>query len=167
MRGLAAAMLAAIALVVVLGFWGGLAIWHKLGAASKTDWWRTYMGQMPFISLQSYLQSPPRPNYSGAAFAGLGFATTCLLALMRARCVWWPFHPVGYAMVNTGLWGQLPMPFFIAWAVKSLVLRYGGMRLYRRSLPFFLGLIVGDLVNGAFYTIAGAFVRMNVYPVNW
>lgn len=167
MRGLVLAMLAAIGLVICLGFWGGLAIWYKLGAASKTDWWRTYMGQVPFISLHSYLESPPRPNYSGAAFTGVGFAVTCLLAFMRARYVWWPFHPVGYAMVNTGLWGQLPAPFFIAWAVKSLILRYGGMRLYRASLPFFLGLIIGDFVNGAFYTILGGFVRMNVYPVNW
>jgi hypothetical protein len=167
MRPLAVAMLVAIAVVIVLGFWSGLAIWYRLGAASKTDWWRTYMGQVPFISLHSYLQSPPRPNYAGAAFTGLGFAVTCLLAFLRARYVWWPFHPVGYAMVNTGLWGQLPVPFFIAWAIKSLTLRYGGMRLYRRSLPFFLGLIVGDLVNGALYTVLGGLVRMNVYPVNW
>jgi hypothetical protein len=167
MRGLAVAMIAAIALVIAVGFWGGLAIWYKLGAASKTDWWRTYMGQSPFISLQSYLQSPPRPNYSGGAFTIVGFAATCLLAAMRARFVWWPFHPVGYAMANTELWGQLPAPFFIAWATKSLVLRYGGMRLYRASLPFFLGLIVGDFFNGAFYTILGGFVRMNVYPINW
>jgi len=167
MRKLVPAMLGAIALVIAVGFWGGLAIWYHLGAASKTDYWRTYMGQMPFVSLHSYLQSPPRPNYGGAAFAGIGFLATCLLAFMRARYVWFPFHPVGYAMANTELWGQLPVPFFIAWATKSLVLRYGGMRLYRASLPFFLGLIVGDFVNGAFYTILGAFVKMNVYPINW
>lgn len=167
MRRLTGAMLAAIALVIGVGFWGGLAIWHHLGAAAKTDWWRTYMGQMPFISLHTYLQSPPRPNYSGVAFAGLGFALTCLLAALRARYVWWPLHPVGYAMANTELWGQLPAPFFVAWATKALVLRYGGMRLYRASLPLFLGLIVGDFANGAFYTILGGFVRMNVYPVNW
>ena len=167
MRGLVAAVLGAIVLVIALAFWGGLAIWYWLGAASKTDWWRTYMGQVPFLSLQNYLQSPPRPNHGGAAFTGIGFVVTCLLAFLRARFVWWPFHPVGYAMVNTGLWGQLPAPFFIAWAAKSLILRYGGMRLYRASLPFFLGLIVGDFVNGALYTALGGFIRMNVYPVNW
>jgi len=70
-------------------------------------------------------------------------------------------------MANTYSWGHLPVPFFIAWLTKTLVLRYGGMRLYRRSLPLFLGLIMGDLLNGAFYTLMGAVVQMNVYPVNW
>jgi hypothetical protein len=167
MRRLLAAMLAAIVVVIAVGFWGGLAIWYRLGAAAKTDWWRTEMGEMPFISLSSYLQSPPVPDYGGIAFTAVGLVVTCLLAFLRARWVWWPFHPVGYAMANTILWGQLPVPFFLAWATKSLMLRYGGMRLYRQSLPFFLGLIVGDLAGGAFYTLLGAVIQMNIYPVNW
>jgi len=28
-------------------------------------------------------------------------------------------------------------------------------------------LIVGDFVNGAFFTALGGFVEMNIYPVNW
>jgi len=167
MRGLLLAMLAAIVVVIAVGFWSALAIWYRLGAAAKTDWWRTQMGEMPFISLNSYLQSPPVADFGGIAFTALGLLFTCFLAFMRARYVWWPFHPVGYAMANTSIWGQLPFPFFIAWATKSLVLRYGGMRLYRRSLPFFLGVIVGDLAGGAFFTLLGGLVRMNVYPVNW
>ena len=167
MRGLLLAMLAAIVVVITVGFWAALVIWYRLGAAAKTDWWRTQMGQLPFINLSNYLQSPPVADFGGIAATALGLLFTCFLAFMRARYVWWPFHPVGYAMANTSIWGQLPFPFFIAWATKSLVLRYGGMRLYRRSLPFFLGVIVGDLAGGAFFTLLGGFVRMNVYPINW
>lgn len=167
MRRLLLAMLVAIVMVIAVGFWAGLAIWYRLGAAAKTDWWRTSMGQMPFLALSSYLQSPPQADYGGIAFTVLGFALTCLLAFLRARYVWWPFHPVGYAMANTILWGQLPVPFFLAWATKSLVLRYGGMRLYRQSLPFFLGLIIGDLAGGALFTFLGGFIHMSVYPINW
>ena len=32
---------------------------------------------------------------------------------------------------------------FIAWLIKVLVLRYGGAAAYRRTQPFFLGLITG------------------------
>ena len=167
MRRLLLAMLAAIVVVITVGFWAGLDIWYGLGAGAKTDWWRTQMGEMPFINLNNYLQSPPTVDAGGIAFTALGLVLTCFLAFMRARYVWWPLHPIGYAMANTAIWGQLPFPFFIAWATKALVLRYGGMRLYRRSLPLFLGLIVGDLAGGAFFTLLGGFVRMNVYPVNW
>ncbi|MCJ7551582.1 MAG: hypothetical protein MUQ30_18070, partial [Anaerolineae bacterium] len=167
MRRLLLAMLGAIVVAITVGFWAGLGIWYRLGAAAKTDWWRTQMGEMPFISLSSYLQSPPVADLGGIAFTALGLLFTCFLAFMRARHFWWPLHPVGYAMANTAIWGQLPLPFFIAWATKALVLRYGGMRLYRRSLPFFLGVIAGDLAGGAFFTLLGGFIRMNVYPVNW
>lgn len=36
--------------------------------------------------------------------------------------------------------------FFIAWLIKSLMIRYGGITAYRRTIPFFFGLIVGQLV---------------------
>ena len=65
------------------------------------------------------------------------------LALMRTRFLWWPFHPVGYVMANTPTMKNTWTPFMIAWLVKAWVLRYGGAKLYRRLLPFFLGLIVG------------------------
>jgi hypothetical protein len=125
------------------------------------------MGQEPFVRLHTQLASTPRLRLGPIAFDGVGIGVVCLLSALRARLPWFPLHPVGYAMANTLAYGQTPAPFFIAWLVKSLVLRWGGMRLYRRSLPFFLGLILGDMANGAFYTLMAAFVHMNVYPVNW
>jgi hypothetical protein len=59
------------------------------------------------------------------------------------------------------------LPFFIAWLVKILALRYGGARLYRTLLPFFLGLIAGDLLGGGLTTALGAYTGINVYPINW
>jgi len=45
------------------------------------------------------------------------------------------------------------MPFLFGWAAKSLVIRYGGLRLYRGSLPFAIGLIAGDVVNSALWSL--------------
>ena len=36
------------------------------------------------------------------------------------------------------------LAIFIAWAIKALILRIGGVGLYRRSRPFFIGLLVGQ-----------------------
>jgi hypothetical protein len=33
---------------------------------------------------------------------------------------------------------------FLAWLIKLLLLRYGGLRAHRTALPVFLGLLVGD-----------------------
>jgi hypothetical protein len=35
----------------------------------------------------------------------------------------------------------------VTWLVKTIIIRYGGLRLYRKSLPFFYGLVVGDAVT--------------------
>ena len=53
--------------------------------------------------------------------------------------------------------------FMLAWIFKGLILRYGGMRLYRRAMPFFLGLILGEFVTSSFWTIVGAATGLQLY----
>ena len=36
---------------------------------------------------------------------------------------------------------------FVAWAAKSLIMRFGGIELYRKAAPFFIGLILGSSVG--------------------
>lgn len=93
------------------------------------------------------LRSPGGPDLPavGGAVAGGVIA----LAIAVARRVWlrFPFHPLGYAMaLNYGycLWG----PFLIAWLLKLIIDRLGGAQLYHRLMPFFLGLVIGDLLAG-------------------
>jgi len=41
------------------------------------------------------------------------------------------------------------------------------MKLYKRMLPLFLGLIAGDFLGGATATLLACFTNITVYPVNW
>jgi len=160
-----------MALAVIVGavatFWIALAIWYQFGALAKTDSWRTLQGRAPFDTLAGFLSTPGKPDLSGSLAVVAGFAITGLLSFLRMRLPAWPFHPIGYALANTPTMASTWVPFLIAWLCKSLVLRYGGMQLYRRSLPFFLGLILGDFLNGGFWTLLGCFTSINVYPINW
>lgn len=69
--------------------------------------------------------------------------------MLRLRFWWWPLHPVGY--VAAMCWGLhlYYMPFMVGWLAKTLVIRYGGLRVYQTSVPFAIGLVVGDLLNQA------------------
>ena len=40
---------------------------------------------------------------------------------------------------------------------------YGGSRMYRQALPFFLGLILGDFVTGAAWSIIGTVLHVNLF----
>ena len=144
-----------------------LTIWHSYGAEAKTDPWRTSQGRVPFDNLVSLLRTPPPVDVPGIGAIVFGFLVTTGLILARNYLVWWPFHPVGYAIANTNTMNTTWVPFFLAWLFKVLALRYGGAAFYRASLPFFLGLIAGDLVGGGLFTALGGITGFNVYPINW
>ena len=75
---------------------------------------------------------------------GFGFAVAGGLALMRLFFLRFPFHPLGFVYgtgLGTLLWGSA----LVGWAIKVLVVRYGGAASYRRLRPFFLGMIWGEL----------------------
>ena len=59
------------------------------------------------------------------------------------------------------------LPFFIAWLAKIIIIKSGGMKLYRKMMPLFLGLIAGDFLGGAVTTLIGCLTNISVYPVNW
>lgn len=159
-----------VALCLALG-WGmasALWIWYRYGALGKLEPWRTLNGRRPFERLQSYLLNRTSTDWHGSAFMAVGGLLTVALMALRMHFLWWPLHPVGYALAGTYTMDKVWMPFTIALAVKSLVLRYGGPKLYQRMLPFFLGLIVGDLFNGGFWTLVGCLIPWwHVYPMNW
>ncbi len=49
---------------------------------------------------------------------------------------------------------------FLAWLVKAIVLRYGGVVLYRKVRPLFVGLILGTCVG-----VGGASLVISFYYV--
>ena len=81
----------------------------------------------------------------------LGGLAAGLVTFLRARFAWWPFHPAALAFPTRYGFGLL-----IVWLVKLIVIRYGGVRLYRQSLPFWYGAIVGYLVGIAVSSIVDA-----------
>ncbi len=166
-RRLFGAICVGTVLGLVASFMIALTLWHLYGAEAKAEPWRTSQGRVPFDNLAALLRNPvPADPYAigGIAF---GFGLTSLLILLRTYFVWWPLHPVGYAIANTGTMQSTWLPFFIAWLLKVLILRYGGQPMYRFFIPFFLGLIAGDLLGGGFTTLFGAFSGISVYPINW
>ena len=73
----------------------------------------------------------------------LGAVEASVLILLRNHLPWWPLHPLGIAFQNT--WGPELYAFsiFMTWLAKTILLHIGGIRLYRRAAPFFVGLPVG------------------------
>jgi predicted dehydrogenase len=93
--------------------------------------------------------------------ARTGVVVTSFLEFIRLRYVWWVFHPAGY-VVSIGWMGQYWLSLFFAWAMKASLLKYVGIQSYRQSLPFFMGLILGDFLGGA-GTVYGISLQRRIY----
>lgn len=90
-------------------------------------------------------------------------AVALVLGALRMKFTWWLWHPVGYATCSSWSMERLWMPLFLGWLIKLLITRYGGARAYRRLLPFFVGLVMGEFVVGSLWSIFGGIVGIRVY----
>ena len=75
----------------------------------------------------------------------LGIAEAGLLTFLGARFAAWSLHSFGLAFPDHRF--RYGFGIFIVWFAKWLTIRYGGVSLYRRSLPFWYGIVVGYLVG--------------------
>lgn len=107
----------------------------------------------------SYLNQPTSLDANALAGALGGAAATLILGILRLRFWWFPLHPIGYLAANTYALSYLWSSFVIGWLAKTLVTRYGGLRLYRHTLPLAVGLIAGDLLNVTLWACVNALVR--------
>ena len=77
-----------------------------------------------------------------------------MLSLGHYRFYWWPLHPLGLTIATLWNLRLIATSVFIAWGLKSVILRVGGVSAYRRLRPFFMGLIVGFFLGvGVSYAI--------------
>ena len=88
----------------------------------------------------------PGPRLDAWLFMGIGGGVMALLMWARHQFVWWPLNPLGYTISANWKTGHIFGSAFLAWFLKLLILRYGGPKLYRNLRPFFLGLILGEIV---------------------
>jgi hypothetical protein len=103
------------------------------------------------------------PNYQAITFMGLGFLAALGMAWMRTRFLWWPFHPAGYALSTLFGVDYFWTCLVIAFAVKLLVLRYGGHRLNQKVLPLAYGVILGEYCVGAFWSVMSVILKRPMY----
>ena len=158
------ALLLAGAVGAVSGIWALLHLTYQFGAYGQANpVAMVAYSTEPWNRLASWLGQPKGPNGNAAGAVVFGFIFAGFLQAMRVRYPWWPFHPLGYA-VTTGFETNLVwMPLLIAWVIKTCLLRYGGVKMYRASLPFFYGLMIGQFVEGSLLNIWGITVGTPTY----
>jgi hypothetical protein len=161
-------MFGAIMLAVVLGtlsvFWAFEHQAYQSGAAAKFSdgYWMSNEG---FERMSGWVGGTLslRPNFPAVIAMAAGFLMTLGLLFLRLRYFGFLLHPIGYAVSSSWAIHLMWLPMIIAWVLKGLTMRYGGLRAYRRFLPFFLGLILGDCVMGSVWALMSLLLNMRTY----
>lgn len=161
------AIVAALAVTFTWGTALHLIIPYERGAVTLYGYaykWNSFAG---FKHFQSVMTSPDayEPRLAVFFFTGIAFST--FLAWMRTQYVWWPFSPLAFAL--SGSWSMIVFwcPITVAWIIKTVVLRYGGMKVYTNLRPFFLGLILGEFTQAVIWATLGAIWRLRAPSFPW
>lgn len=141
-------------------FWAMLHLNYHYGARAKSA---MSFGAEAYNRLAGWMSNPTGPSFAAGVAILVGFGIAMFLEIMRARFPWWPFHPLGFAVTASWEINLVWMPLFIAWMLKSLILRYMGLKGFRDSLPFFFGLILGQFVVGSILNIIGILLEIPTY----
>jgi hypothetical protein len=174
MRPFYALLLAAVAVAIVVGTAAALPTFYQRGALSMTansDGMMMTAGVIPVTGvnqLSSRLLSPVRPSTASAVALCVGAGFTVALSALRARCLWWPLNPLGYALTGTlqaGYANKMLLSVVLGWTFKSLTMRFGGANGFRLLRSVALGLIFGDLAVGGVLKLLDALLGPSGYAI--
>jgi hypothetical protein len=142
----------------VVAFWGFLHVHYRRGFGGGFGW-------EAYRHIHHWLSFMPDADAAAGSFMGVGFGIVMLLATLRQRFLWWPLHPAAYPLASSLNWTMSWMwaSIFVSWLLKFAVLRTGGLPGYRRAMPFFAGLILGDYLVGGVWNVWGVLADRYIY----
>jgi hypothetical protein len=97
-----------------------------------------------------------------------GAAVMLVLSWLHLNFLWWRLSPIGFIMGGTwGLNDRLWTNALIAWTLIGVLVRFGGLRLYRRARPVFLGMVLGHCIIMAVRSIIDVPLGLHMYLTPW
>lgn len=166
-RHLFIAMALGLLVTLTFGTWLHIAAPYEHGAIGMYSY--VYRGN-PLLGFRFFapvLQAGDEYDMRLPIFFGSGVLLTLALSVLRMRYVWWPLSPLGFAL--SGSWSMIVFwfPMMIAWMVKGVIVRYGGMRAYQRLRPFFFGLILGEFSQAVIWAAISGILRTPAPQFPW
>jgi hypothetical protein len=143
-------LIVGIGLTLVIG--AGVAIVYSLhlgyvyGAFNFNDFPFTRYPPRTYDALVKALKGEETWEPQRYLFLLFGMVTFSFVSIARYRIAWWPLAPIGMVVPPTHAVHSI-FSIFCTWAIKTVLLRVGGVDLYRRMRPLFLGLLVGHALG--------------------
>ena len=135
-----------------MSLWMVVRLGYENGGLSLTSTWaREHLSLRPANFVDTVLQDKSTTPFVNWLWLCIGGALTWGMMLARSRFAWFPFHPIGYLLSLTFAAQMFWFSFFLGWLCKTLITRFGGNDSYRKAMPGFLGLALGDVTMMLFW----------------
>jgi len=157
-RRLFGAIVAVIIVTLAASIGTVLYLSYAHGAINLSRFYFNNVSQYPYWFMREGIENPVGPSWAGWLHTGVGALIMAGLMAAQHRFMWWPFHPLGYPI--SCVFGSMWFSVFIAWMLKTVIMKYGGPHLFRRLKPLFLGLILGEASVGGFWIVVDYFTGM-------
>ncbi len=165
-RSLAGALGGAVALAMVVSAVVYLRLMYTHGGTALNTWFTTYYAKNLYSTWTSHLIADGEPATPAAFITmSVGAATMWVLTFMHRTHLWWPLHPIGYLMGASWPMINFWFPVMLGWLVKTLVLKFGGHKVYQRLLPGFLGLILAEFSAAGLWVVIDLLTGMRKHEI--
>jgi hypothetical protein len=153
LRPLFILIFACILVAFVVGAHTILNIAYSEGALKMNSFWANGGTQEPARTAKEIAGGVQDSFVTNWLWTFIGAAVTWGLVVARMRFAWFPLHPLGYIMWAPYVMYAFWFSIFLGWLFKVVIMHFGGADTYRRLIPAFLGLTLGDvtmilLING-------------------
>ncbi len=158
----------AAAIIVTLGVTILTSIWTLYAAGGLTgySWFTQSGGRSVFSAAAAALAKNAGVEPLNLVWMSVGAAIVLALIFTRSRLAWFPLHPLGFIVATTYPITKLWFSFFLGWALKTLLNRYGGHQSVQKVQPLMIGLILGNIAAMMLWMLLGLWqgVQIQYWP---
>lgn len=123
------------------------------GGANLNGWYYISCPQVPFKYIAEKINHPVGISWKRLMFTGIGGLVMAGLIFMKNNILWWPIHPLGFVVGNTLPLYSIWFSIFLAWLIKVVILKYGGVKIYKKTRYFFMGLVLGQFAIAGIWLV--------------
>ncbi len=121
---------------------------YRLGGAA--NYYNNIAGDPGFYNLIiTWMQNSTTISGTEVFFLVTGMAMVLGMTVARYFFSWWPISPIGFVVAAGGPARNAFFPVFLAWLLKTILIRIGGVRLYQSAQPLMIGIMVGYVLGSA------------------
>ena len=154
-RKLCALIFASIFISMAVGLWMKVSMGYTSGGLTFDPWFATIAARYPAEVSQKLMQGG-EAGIGNWFWTGVGALATVGMMVARARFAWFPLHPIGYLLALTAPVQRAWFSFFLGWAFKVTIVKFGGHDSYKKMVPLALGIILGEVSMMIFWLLIDA-----------